>query len=177
MSAYRALVLNADYRPLSQHPLSTVDWEDAVTSVLARKATVVAEYDRYVHSPSMRMRLPSVIALRNYQSPPKSVSFTRFNVFVRDGHRCQYCGEKFPAQDLTFDHVIPRCDGGQTTWENVVAACRPCNVDKDRMHLKPLRVPRKPTAAELQYAKQGYPQGYLHESWVDWLYWSTEIEN
>ncbi len=73
------------------------------------------------------MRLPSVVCLKTYVQPARNPAFTRFNVFLRDKFQCQYCGEH---DDLTFDHVIPRAKGGDTTWQNVVAACSPCNLEK-----------------------------------------------
>ena len=76
------------------------------------------------------MRLPSVIALKDYIPSARRPAFTRFNVFLRDAFICQYCGERSPAHDLTFDHVVPRCRGGRTTWENVVTACGDCNLRK-----------------------------------------------
>ena len=78
-----------------------------------------------VRSPSTVMRLPSVIALRAYVRPPARVAFTRFNVFLRDRFRCQYCGDQHLRGELTFDDVTPRVDGGQTSWTNIVAACSP----------------------------------------------------
>ncbi len=76
------------------------------------------------------MRLPSVIALKDYIPSARRPAFTRFNVFLRDAFHCQYCGDRYPTPDLTFDHVIPRCRGGRTTWENVVTACGGCNLRK-----------------------------------------------
>ena len=125
-----ALVLNADFRPLSYFPLSLVAWEDAVTAVLLGRVAVVAEYDREVASPSTRIRLPSVVALRTFQRRAKLVAFTRYNVFLRDRFTCQYCGTPKPAWALTFDHVVPRARGGVTCWENIVTACEPCNLAK-----------------------------------------------
>jgi 5-methylcytosine-specific restriction endonuclease McrA len=177
MHANPALVLNADFRPLSYFPLSLISWQDAVQAVFAGKVAVVSEYDAYARSPSRKIRLPSVIALRHYQPLPKRVAFTRFNVFLRDRFRCQYCGDQFEAADLTFDHVVPRCKGGQTAWDNVCAACRPCNSRKDKfITMKPKVMPRMPAPRELLAAKRAFPLNYLHESWRDYLYWDVELD-
>ena len=80
---------------------------------------VLAEYNTLVHSPSISMRIPSVVVLKDYVRPVRSAVFTRFNLFLRDEFKCQYCGI---GDDLTFDHIIPKSNGGKTTWENVVAA-------------------------------------------------------
>ena len=120
-----ALVLNADYRPLSYYPLSLWSWQDTLKAVFLDRVNIVSEYETKVHSPTTAISLPSVVSLKNYVKPPQYPAFTRFNVFLRDGFTCQYCGSD---QDLTFDHVVPRRVGGQTAWENVVAACSPCNL-------------------------------------------------
>jgi 5-methylcytosine-specific restriction endonuclease McrA len=174
---YPALVLNADFRPLSQFPLSLIGWQDAVKAVVEDTHQVVAEYDDVVRSPSTTMRLPSVLALRTYVPAPRRVAFTRFNVFLRDRFRCQYCGDRFPAPDLTFDHVIPRARGGTTCWDNIVAACETCNTDKDHQLRKPLRWPAEPSPSDLIAAQRGFPPNYLHESWLDYLYWDAELED
>jgi 5-methylcytosine-specific restriction endonuclease McrA len=122
-----ALVLNADYRPLSYYPLSLWPWQEAVKAVWLDRVQIVAEYDTVVRSPSTEIRIPSVVVLRDYIKPQKRVAFTRFNLFLRDEFSCQYCGAK---GDLTFDHVVPRARGGVTSWENVVAACSRCNLRK-----------------------------------------------
>ena len=119
--------------------------------------------------------MPSVIALKTYHPAPKHIAFTRFNVFLRDRFRCQYCNERHRSADLTFDHVIPRSKGGPTSWENIVAACWTCNMAKDDQHLKPMHLPHKPSARELLTAQREFPPGYLHESWLDYLYWDSEI--
>lgn len=171
-----ALVLNADFQPLSQFPLSLMHWEDAVRAIVKNTHAVVAEYDQVVRSPSTTMRLPSVIALREYVKPPTRVAFTRFNVFLRDHFRCQYCGEKHRASDLTFDHVVPRAAGGTTCWQNIAAACSPCNTIKDKRIVKPLRPPFEPTPHQLRAAQKLFPPNYMHETWLDYLYWDSELE-
>jgi hypothetical protein len=112
LSGFPALVLNADYRPLSYYPLSVWSWQDAVKAVYMDRVEVIAQYDHAVHSPSMEMRLPSVISLKEYVHQDRAPAFTRFNLFLRDGFKCSYCGS---PDDLTFDHVVPRSRGGKTT--------------------------------------------------------------
>ena len=84
-----ALVLNADYRPLSYYPLSLWSWQDSVKSVFLDRVSIVNYYDKIVHSPSFSMKLPSVIALKSYIRPISNPNFTRFNVFLRDKFSCQ----------------------------------------------------------------------------------------
>jgi 5-methylcytosine-specific restriction endonuclease McrA len=177
ISAHPALVLNADFRPMSYFPLSLLSWQDAVHAVFSERVSIVAEYDVCARSPSAQIRLPSVVALRKYQRAPRRVAFTRFNVFLRDRFTCQYCSEAFASSELTFEHVIPRSRGGQTTWSNIVTACVPCNKGKgSSLHIKPRRAPKEPTLKELLEAKRAFPPGYLHESWTDYLYWDTQLE-
>ena len=173
-----ALVLNADYRPLSYYPLSLWSWQDAIKAVFLDRVNIVAEYEHAVSSPNFSMKLPSVVSLKAYVKPSRHPAFTRFNVFLRDRFRCQYCGT---SEDLTFDHVIPRHRGGATTWENVVAACSPCNLRKgDKMpatvEMFPAQKPFAPTINDLHRNGKLFPPNYLHESWLDYLYWDSELE-
>ena len=177
--ALPALVLNADYRPLSYYPLSLWSWQDAIKAVFLDRVDIVAEYDTEVASPSFSMRIPSVVCLKTYVKPSLHPAFTRFNVFLRDKFTCQYCGST--ERELTFDHVVPRRCGGRTTWENIVAACSPCNLRKGgkmpkdaRMH--PRRAPYQPTVHDLHHNGRSFPPNYLHESWMDYLYWDVELE-
>jgi 5-methylcytosine-specific restriction endonuclease McrA len=176
-NAYPALLLNADFQPMSYFPLSTLPWQRAVKAVVEDTFTVVSQYDAAVRSPSTVMRLPSVVAMRDYRpAARRRAAFTRFNVFLRDRFRCQYCGRPFPSAELTFDHVIRRAAGGETAWDNIVTACAPCNAGKDHRLLKPLTSPKEPTPGELVKAKRSFPPNYLHESWLDYLYWDCELE-
>lgn len=175
---YPALVLNADYRPLSYYPLSLWPWQEAIKAAWLDRVDIVAEYDQIVRSPSTSFRLPSVVVLKDYIKPQKRVAFTRFNLFLRDEFSCQYCGAK---GDLTFDHVVPRAAGGITSWENVVAACAPCNLRKGSKSLRHAgfhlrKPPRAPGAEELRNMGRKFPPNHLHDSWMDYLYWDAELE-
>jgi 5-methylcytosine-specific restriction endonuclease McrA len=90
---FPALVLNADFRPLSYYPLSLWGWQDTVKAVFLDRVNIVSEYERLVHSPSFEMKLPSVVSLKTYVRPALYPAFTRFNVFLRDKFTCQYCGD------------------------------------------------------------------------------------
>lgn len=173
-----ALVLNADFRPLSYYPLSLWPWQETIKAVFLGRVDVVSTYDRKIHSPSFEMALPSVVSLKSYIAQDRAPAFTRFNLFLRDGFACQYCGA---AEDLTFDHVKPRSRGGRTTWENIVTACARCNLAKGgrstrEAAMHPRLHPRRPTMYELQERGRRFPPNHLHESWLDYLYWDIELE-
>ncbi len=180
-SACPTLVLNADFRPLSYFPLSLWPWQESIKAVFLERVNIVSEYEQRVHSPSVEMRLPSVISLKDFVHTARLPAFTRFNVFLRDYFTCQYCGEASPAHDLTFDHVTPRSRGGHTTWENVVAACGPCNLRKGNRlarecGMAPRRAPVEPSTWDLQNNGRAFPPNFLHDSWRDFLYWDTELD-
>ncbi len=180
-NGYPALVLNADFRPLSYFPLSLWAWQDAVKASFLGRVNIISEYDQRVHSPSFEMKLPSVISLKDYVHLDRRPAFTRFNVFLRDRFRCQYCAVEHRSEDLTFDHVVPRSRGGRTLWTNVVTACQTCNLRKgDRLprecNMSPVRPAHQPSTFELHENGRAFPPNFLHESWNDFLYWDTELE-
>ena len=90
-SGMPALVLNADFRPLSYYPLSLWPWQEVIKAVFLDRVDVVSTYDHVVHSPSFEMRLPSVVSLKHYVAQDRPPAFTRFNLFLRDAFACQYC--------------------------------------------------------------------------------------
>jgi 5-methylcytosine-specific restriction endonuclease McrA len=181
LESCHALVLNADFRPLSYFPLSIWSWQDAVKAVFLDRVSVISEYERMIHSPSFEMRLPSVIALKEYVPAARRPAFTRFNVFLRDRFTCQYCNGDFATNELTFDHVVPKSRGGRTSWSNVVTACSPCNLLKGNHLLRETTLalrhaPEEPSTQLLQENGRAFPPGYLHESWRDFLYWDSELD-
>jgi 5-methylcytosine-specific restriction endonuclease McrA len=172
------LVLNADYRPLSYYPLSLWPWQETIKAVCLGRVDVVSTYDTVIHSPSLEILLPSVVSLKSYVAQDRAPAFTRFNLFLRDGFSCQYCGR---GEDLTFDHLLPRSRGGRTTWENILTACASCNLAKGgktpaEAAMRPRRQPCRPTMYQLQERGRRFPPNHLHESWLDYLYWDIELE-
>ena len=174
-----ALILNADYRPLSYFPLSLWPWQEAIKAVYLKRVNVAAEYEEVVRSEKLTLPLPSVIVLKNYVVPTKTVPFTRATLFLRDEFTCQYCGYK--GKDLTFDHVMPKSRGGKTRWDNVVAACQSCNLRKaakttSQAGFKLKKVPTKPSPEVLLNKGKKCPPSNMHKSWIDFLYFEKDFD-
>ena len=138
------LVLNASYEPLN---VTTV--RRAHVLVFKGKAEVIEELDRPLTSASTAYAWPHVIRLVHYVRVPRTVQrkISRRALFARDGWRCVYCGSS--GGRLTLDHVVPRSRGGESTWENVVTSCAPCNLRKGNrlpheVHMELRHQPRPP---------------------------------
>jgi len=122
----RVLVLNASYEPIN---VCTI--RRAAVLVLKSRAEMLERGEGALHSERLALDRPCVIRLVRYVRIPRDVhrrKITRKAVLARDAYTCQYCGHE--ASGLTVDHVIPRSRGGQSVWENIVAACAPCNRKK-----------------------------------------------
>jgi 5-methylcytosine-specific restriction endonuclease McrA len=135
-------------------PYQILSWQDAVTQVYTGDATVVAEYDSELRSPSVTWKCPAVIRLASSFKPKRKTKFSRFNVFTRDKFTCQYCCQKKRMSELTYDHMVPRKRGGKTTWTNIVTACKPCNSRKgsktcDEAGMFPRTLPVRPKSLPL----------------------------
>ena len=164
------LILNADYRPLCYLPLSTIPWQQAVKLSFLGRIKILETYDDWeVRSPSTVMKVPALAITREYMKYKRAVRFSRKNLYLRDLYQCQYCGETCDNHELTIDHVIPVSKGGKTTWENIVAACPPCNAHKGSDIIKPRRMPYKPTYYELANIRKELPFDLKHPSWKDYL--------
>lgn len=163
------LILNQQFRP---HEV--VDWKDAVTRMFTGRLEVLVQYDEVIahidrqtlatfpelkralrqvigtDAESLAIKVPAVAVLRRKLHQTKTgVKFSKINVCLRDGFCCQYCGVKLPMSLLNYDHVVPRSQGGKTTWENIVMACYSCNDKKggrtpEQAGMALLSVPVKP---------------------------------
>jgi len=122
----QVLLLNASYEPLT-----LINWKRAVKLVCLKKVEVVEESERVVRSVSVAIRVPSVVRLVVFiRYARRDAKFSRRNIYARDKYHCQYCGRRYPPQELTCDHVIPRSRGGWAGWDNLVTCCVECNRKK-----------------------------------------------
>ncbi len=140
-------MLNASFEPLQ-----IVSWQRAIQLLFQGKVEVVEESDREVRTVRMTIRVPAVLRLLQYvplTQKKQVIRFSRTNVFLRDEHKCQYCGNRFPKNALTIDHVVPVVQKGDKSWENIVTACKPCNQRKGgrtpaQANMKLIRKPKRP---------------------------------
>ena len=147
-----------------------------------RRANFRETDDDWVRTASTEIQVPRVIRLLDYDKVPKqTVKFNRRNIFARDHNQCQYCGRKFPTSELSLDHVIPRSQGGQTTWENIVCACVDCNVRKGgrtpkQAHMSQIRRPEKPKRSPMLNLKLTHSKYQSWRTFLENAYWSVELK-
>lgn len=167
------LFLDEAYRPLRIEP-----WTRAISDVFTGKCEVVHySRDRTIRGVDRDWPMPSVVrVLRRFKRDRIAIRFSRLNIYTRDDFRCQFCGERFPTEDLTFDHVVPRSQGGRTTWDNIVTACATDNRRKDnrtpeQAGMRLLRRPKKPRylpVVTVQMDRRNIP--------VEWRdYWRVDL--
>ncbi len=150
-------------------------------------AALAAEVgDETVGSVGRRIKIPRIVVLQAYERIPMGrVRFSRHNIFLRDDHTCQYCGQKLPRRELNLDHVVPRSRGGKTNWHNVVASCIKCNFKKggrtpDEAGMRLLRAPHKPRWSHLIHPprlRARYREWLPFLNVVDASYWNSELES
>ena len=172
----RTLLLTQGYEPIQ-----IISWQRAVTLLALEKVDVVEVYDTEVRAPSLVVRVPAVVRLRKaFRRYAKPVKFSRVNIYARDHYRCQYCAMTCSIDELTYDHVIPRAQGGKTTWENIVSACYACNRRKAnrtpaQAGMKLLTAPARPTwmpSVQIRVSARSVP-----DAWRDYVYWTSEIDH
>lgn len=205
------LILNKGWQPID-----ACTAREALTDVVAEKARIlcpdsynlfsIEEWMEYpipedahvIRTVRSQIRVPEIVVNEYNFLPQKKVVFSRRNLWRRDCYRCQYCGKRPASDEITVDHVLPRSQGGLTTFENTVLACVSCNKKKDN------RTPEQAGMPLFRYVKKGEiweKQFYrrpktprwnpafavrrqkLPKSWnkflqfmIDELYWNTELE-
>ncbi|MFY0625717.1 MAG: HNH endonuclease [Reichenbachiella sp.] len=164
MNEGKVLVLNQDYSPLTVCSVYR-----AFLLVYLKKAELLeSNNEKKLCSVNVEYPRPTVIKIKNYVLVPyRGVVLTRYNIFKRDNHQCQYCGTE---KDLTLDHLIPRSKGGKTSWKNLVTACKKCNAFKGDLNLEDSglvleRLPYKPSY--LMFLKNNF--GKMNKDWLRYL--------
>lgn len=173
---HRTLVLSQSYEPIN-----IVSWQQAITLLFLGKVEVVEEYDRNIKTTSIVIKIPSVVRLLHaFRRVKKAVKFSRINIYGRDKYTCQYCGTKHAIGDLTYDHVVPRAQGGKTTWTNIATCCEDCNKRKanrtpDQAGMRLRKMPVQPSAVPVlvvAVSRESVP-----DAWRDYMYWTAELES
>ncbi|MBW7905738.1 MAG: HNH endonuclease [Phycisphaerae bacterium] len=185
VNARRALTLM--YRDLAEvvscenGQFLSYDFDNWV-EVSALKARFEPERHDWVRTVRFQIAVPRIIRLLGYDKLPRTdVKLNRRNLFARDQNRCQYCGRRYPTGELSVDHVLPRSQGGRTTWENVVCACVRCNVRKggrtpSEAHMKLVAVPRRPRRSPILTIKLSDEKYASWKQFVDFAYWNVELK-
>lgn len=120
------LLLNTSFEPLK-----VISWQRAVSMFFSGKIEVIEEYDHNIRSVSIIIRAPAVVRLLSFvKAGKKSPPLCRSNILARDNFQCQYCSKELTSREATLDHVLPRSQGGKTSWENIVCSCAACNRKK-----------------------------------------------
>ena len=164
------LILAPDYQPVSFLPLSTVDWQTSVKLFFLDRIQVLEWHDDWIiHSTSTAIRVPSVAVTRKGFGKNKKIRFSREHLYLRDLFTCQYCGDTFTNKELTIDHVTPRSLGGKTSWENCVAACKPCNHRKGSKYWRPNAEPVRPSYWALVNSMQVTTTTVRYPEWAQYL--------
>jgi 5-methylcytosine-specific restriction endonuclease McrA len=172
----------AEVVSLEDGQFATYDFETWRELSEFRRANFREEDDDWVRTVNTEIQVPRVIRLLAYDKLPKqTVKFNRRNIFARDHNQCQYCGKKFPTCELSLDHVVPRSQGGGSTWENIVCACVGCNVRKGgrtpkQAHMHLIRKPEKPKRSPVLNLKLTQKKYRSWQAFLDSAYWDVELK-
>jgi 5-methylcytosine-specific restriction endonuclease McrA len=141
------------------------------------------EQHDWVRTARIEIAVPKIIRLLGYDRFPKQmVKLNRRNLYARDNNRCQYCGKHFATKELTLDHVIPRVQGGEHTWENLVCACVKCNARKGgrtphQAHMHLVRHPVRPKRNPSIMLRLGSAKYQSWKAFLDDAYWTVELKD
>ena len=177
MDSRTTLLLNVDLQPLSVLPLSRLSWKDSIRLIVVGRVTIHDEYDDWVvRSPSIDIKVPSVMSLDQNVRFKREIKFSRSNILLRDMYTCQYCNTVLSPAKLTLDHVVPRHHGGKTKWDNIVSSCADCNHKKSHHdHMKPKNEPYRPNYYDMASKRMKYPVSVDHPSWIPFIGWNEDL--
>ena len=162
-------------------PIKVISWQRAIHLLFLGKVEVLSEYDGELRSVSLVVKVPAVVRLlRGFRRHHRPVKFSRVNIYARDKYACQYCGRKATVADLTYDHVVPRSQGGKTEWTNIVTCCYQCNRKKGgrtprEANMTLLSKPVQPNwvaAVSIRISTKSVP-----DAWRDYLYWAGDLDS
>lgn len=172
----RTLVLSQGYEPIK-----VISWQRAIALLSLGKIEVIEEYDHNIRSVSLVIKVPAVVRLlTSFRRHKNKVKFSRVNIFARDKYSCQYCGVKGKLSELTYDHVVPRAQGGKTEWKNIATACYACNEKKrdrtpEQAKMRLRSKPDQPTWVPVMTVQVS--QTSAPDAWRDYMYWTGELED
>lgn len=179
------LLLNADGLPLSQVPLSVINWQTAMRLIYLDKVRVLKEYDNWtVHSQRAEHKVPSIVIMTEHVKWSKHLKYSRAHVYLRDDFTCQLqttwrCKErngKVKLSELTLDHVVPRSQGGKTNWTNVCTSCKECNSTKGNDEkIVPKKKPYKPSYYEILAKRKTLPIHIRDAEWQYYIDWPSDL--
>jgi 5-methylcytosine-specific restriction endonuclease McrA len=149
---------------------------------LSQYRELMPEHTDWVRTVRMHIAVPRIIRLLGYDRlPQQSVKLNRRNIYARDRNTCQYCGRRYPTSELSIDHVVPRSQGGRSSWQNLVCSCVNCNSKKGgrtpaqaRMHL--VRKPAQPRRNPVINLRLGMDKYACWQAFLDNAYWSVELK-
>lgn len=152
-------------------PLSVIGWQHAIKLMYLGRVHVLETYpDWIIRSERLAINVPSVCVTRDYFQQKKAVKFSRYNMYLRDLFKCQYCDDVFDYDELTIDHVIPRVNGGKTRWDNCVTSCKSCNFRKgSKTNILPRVMPYRPDYYHLVNRWKSIPFTVRQASWNQYL--------
>ncbi len=137
----------------------------------------------WVSTPRFEIAIPKIIRLYTYDRLPRQqVKLNRRNLYARDNNQCQYCGRHFPTRELTLDHVVPRVQGGEHTWDNLVCACVRCNAKKggrtpSQANIKLIRRPFRPKRNPVVTLRLGHQKYQSWKAFLNDAYWTVELRD
>jgi len=158
-----------------------LDFQSWTELSLLKKEFEPDDYE-WIHTVRLQIAVPRIIRLLGYDKLPRQdVKFNRRNIYARDANKCQYCGKKMPTTDLSLDHVVPKSQGGKTTWENIVCCCIKCNVKKggrtpDQAHMHLITKPVKPKRSPVINIRLADDRYSSWKQFLDTAYWTVELK-